>query len=216
MTSSTPVRPAWVAPTLVVAIFAVVVFAVRAIGQDRGQPPFRTQAVPLPTVSATTEAPARADYGLNLTAAGLGPHQFGTAGNAVLELLAQTLGPPTEDAPEECDSGQEPRLVRWADLSIRIESGQFVAFVEGIYYPPGPPPLAIPTAEGLAPGDPATRLFELYEPASLRQVPLPVPSEREVMQFEIAADGAQPLVVVVEGTADTGTVVAISAGSFCP
>ena len=36
------------------------------------------------------------------------------------------------------------------------------------------------------------------------------------MQFEIAADGAQPLVVVVEGTADTGTVVAISAGSFCP
>ena len=211
MTSSTPVRPAWV-----VAIFSVVVFAVRAIGQDRGQPPFQTQAVPLPTVSATTEAPARADYGLNLTAAGLGPHQFGTAGNAVLESLAQTLGPPTEDAVEECDSGQEPRLVRWADLSIRIESGQFVAFVEGIYYPPGPPPLAIPTAEGLAPGDPATRLFELYEPAFLRQVPGPAPSEQEVMQFEIAADGAQPLVVVVEGTADTGTVVAISAGSFCP
>jgi hypothetical protein len=124
MTSPTAARPAWVVRTLVVAIFAVAVFAVRAFGQVRGQPPFPTQPVPLPTASAATEAPARVDYGLTLTATGVGPHQFGTAGNAVLESLIQTLGPPTEDAPEECDSGQEPRLVRWADLSIRIESGQ--------------------------------------------------------------------------------------------
>jgi hypothetical protein len=100
-------------------------------------------------------------------------------------------------------------------MSIRLHSGRFAAYVEGIYYPPGPPPLAVPTAAGLALGDPATRLFDLYDRASLRQVHPPEPSGQQVAQFEIADDGTQPLIVVIEGPQQTGRIVAISAGSFC-
>jgi hypothetical protein len=82
-------------------------------------------------------------------------------------------------------------------------------------YPPGPPPLAIPTAEGLAPGDRATRLFELYDSASLTEATPPAQSDQEITQFEITGDGPQPHVVVIEGPLESGRVVAISAGSLC-
>jgi hypothetical protein len=129
--------------------------------------------------------------------------------------MTDVLGPPVEDAMEECGPSEETRWVRWADLSIRLHAGRFVAYIEGIYYPPGPPPLAIPTPEGLVAGDPAARLFELYDGAGLREVPPPQPSEEEeVTQFEITDDGPQPLVIVVEGAPETGQIVAISAGRF--
>ena len=208
-------RPAWVIPTLLVAAFAVVYLIVKVAGQDGGQPPFAAQPVPAPTASPMAGASTRTNYGLALTATGLGPHRFGDAEGTVVEALTTVLGTPTEDAPEECAAGQPARWVRWADLGIRLDSGRFVAFVEGIHYPPGPPPLAIPTTEGLAPGDPASQLFELYDRAFLNKVPAPGPSEQEVTQFEIT-DGSQPLTVIVEGTPESGRVAAISAGSFCP
>jgi hypothetical protein len=216
MTSSPARRPAWVVPSLLVAVFTVVYLVLRVVlGDDTGPSAFPTQHVPEPTTSALSSKETPQTDELGLTGDGIGPHRLGDDAPAVLEALTDVLGPPTEDASEECAPGLQTRWVRWADLSIRLHSGQFVAYIEGIYYPPGPPPLAIPTAKGLAPGDPATRLFELYDPASLRQVPAPAPSEQEVTQFEIIAEGARPLVVIVEGTAETGTVVAISAGSFC-
>jgi hypothetical protein len=215
MTSSRDGRPAWVVPSLLVAAFTVVYFVVRVIG-DSGQPAFPTQQVSEPSTSALSSKATPQTDELGLTGDGIGPHRLGDDAPAVLEALTDVLGPPTEDALEECAPGLQTRWVRWADLSIRLHSGQFVAYIEGIYYPPGPPPLAIPTAEGLAPGDPVARLFELYHRASIREVPAPEPSDQDVVQFEITAYGAQPLVVVVEGGADTGTVVAISAGSFCP
>ena len=149
-----------------------------------------------------------------LTPTGLGPHVFGDAEATVVDALTALLGTPTADEPEEC-AGQPARWVRWADLGIRLASGRFVGFIEGIHYPPGPPPLAIPTAEGLAPGDPASRLFDLYDRALLNEVPAPGPAEQEVTQFEIT-DGSQPLVVVVEGPLESGRIAAISAGSLCP
>jgi hypothetical protein len=214
MMSTAARRPAWVAPTVLVAVFAVVYPAVRVAVQDSEQPPFPTQRVPAPSTSPTS-TPIRADDGLELTASGLGPHHFGDAEGTVVEALTAVLGTPTEDAPEECAAGQPARWVRWADLSIRIDSGRFVAYVEGIHYPPGPPPLAISTREGLVPGDPATRLFELYDRATLNEVPAPGPSEQEATLYEIT-NGSQPLVVVVEGTPESGRVAAISAGRFCP
>jgi hypothetical protein len=214
MTSPTNMRPAWVVPTLAVAVFAVVVFIVRVVGQEDEQPAFPTHRVPQPTASATDDSPSRPDQGLALTPTGLGPHRFGDAGPDILRALTEVLGPPTEDAPEECGPGQQTRWVRWADLSIRLHDGRFVAYIEGVYYPPGPPPLAIPTEEGLAPGDPAARLFELYDPATLTEVPIPGPADQQASQFEIANGRTQ--VVVVEGATETGRVVAISAGSQCP
>jgi hypothetical protein len=74
---------------------------------------------------------------------------------------------------------------------------------------------ARPTAEGLAAGDPASRLFELYDRTSLTEVPASAPSEQDVTQYEIT-NGSQPLVVVVEGSPESGRVAAISAGSLCP
>jgi hypothetical protein len=211
---STAGRPAWVIPTLVVAVFAVVYLTVRVADMDRGQPPFATQRVPAPAASTAAETPIRPDHGLTLSATGLGPHRFGDAEDTVVDALTALLGTPTADEPEEC-AGQPARWVRWADLGLRLASGRFVGFIEGIHYPPGPPPLAIPTSEGLAPGDPASRLFDLYDRASLNEVPAPGPSEQEVTQFEIT-DGSQPLVVVVEGPLESGRIAAISAGSLCP
>jgi hypothetical protein len=216
MTPPTTMRPAWVVPTILVALFAVAVFFVRVVGQDVAQTAFPTQRVPEPSASAPVTAQGRPDHGLALSATGVGPHRFGDPGAAVLEAMTEVLGPPTDDSLEECGPGQQTRWVRWADLSIRLHDDQFVAFIEGIHYPPGPPPLGIPTAEGLVPGDPAARLLELYDRASLTQVPAPGPAEQDAIQFEITDDGTQPLVVVVEGGAETGQVVAISAGSFCP
>jgi hypothetical protein len=214
MMSTRSGRPAWVVPTLLVAAFAVAYLIVRMADIDRGQLPFATQRVPAPTASPAAETPVRTDYGLTLTATGLGPHRFGDGDEAVVDALTALLGTPTADEPEEC-AGASARWVRWADLSIRLASGRFVAFIDGIHYPPGPPPLAIPTAEGLAPGDPASRLFDLYDRASLNEIPAPGPSEQEVTQFEIT-DGSQPLVVVVEGPLDSGIIAAILAGSLCP
>lgn len=214
--SPTATRPAWVLPSLLVATFAVIYIVVRLLGADSERSSFPTQSVPAPTASAVSGTPIRPEYGLVLTATGVGPHRFGDAEGPVVEALTAVLGIPTEDAPDECTSGQPARWVRWADLSIRLQAGRFVAYIEGIHYPPGPAPLAIPTAEGLAAGDPAARLFELYDSASLRQVPPPGPSEQEVAQFEIINDGTQPLVVVIEGGPQTGKVVAISAGGLCP
>jgi hypothetical protein len=207
-------RPAWVVPTLLVAVFAAVYLIVRVADMDRGQPPFATRPVPAPTSSPAAETPVRPDYGLTLTPTGLRPHLFGAAEGTVVEELTALLGTPTADETEEC-AGRPARWVRWADLGIRLASGRFVGFIEGIHYPPGPPPLAIPTAEGLAPGDPANRLFDLYDRALLTEDPAPGASEQEVTQFEIT-DGSQPLVVVVEGPLESGRVVAISAGSLCP
>jgi hypothetical protein len=212
---STPAgRPAWVVPTLLVAVFAVIYLIVRVADMDRGQLPFATQRVPAPTASTAAQAPARPEHGLTLTPTGLGPHRFGDADATVLDALTALLGTPTADETEEC-AGRPARWVRWADLGIRLASGRFVGFIEGIHYPPGPPPLAIPTAEGLAPGDPASRLFQLYDRSLLNEVPAPDQSEQEVTQFEIT-DGSQPLLVVVEGPVDSGQVAAISAGSLCP
>jgi hypothetical protein len=216
MTPPTPMRPAWVVPTILVALFAVAVFVVRVVGQDVEQTAFPTRRVPEPSASAPATTESRPDYGLALSAAGVGPHRFGDPDAAVLEAMTDVLGPPTEDALEECGPGQQTRWVRWADLSIRLDDGQFVAFIEGIHYPPGPAPLGIPTTEGLVAGDPAARLFELYDRDSLTQVPAPGSAEQDAIQFEIADYGTQPLVVVVEGGAETGQVVAISAGTLCP
>jgi hypothetical protein len=215
MTSPRTNRPGWVVPSLLVAAFTVVCLIGRVLGDDTGQPAFPTQQVPEPSMSASSSQETQQTNELVLTADGIGPHRLGDAAPAVLEALTDVLGPPTEDASEECAPGLLTRWVRWADLSIRLHDGQFVAYIEGIYYPPGPPPLGLPTAEGLAPGDQASRLFELYDSASIMQVPAPEQSRQDVVQFEITADGAQPFVVVVEGTAEAGTVVAISAGSFC-
>jgi hypothetical protein len=200
--------------TLLVAVFAVVYLIVRVAEMDRGQPPFATQRVLAPAASTAAETPIRPENGLTLSATGLGPHRFGAAEDTVVDALTALLGTPTADEPEEC-AGQPARWVRWADLGLRLASGRFVGFIEGIHYPPGPPPLAIPTSEGLAPGDPASRLFDLYDRASLNEVPAPGPSEQEVTQFEIT-DGSQPLVVVVEGPLESGRIAAISAGSLCP
>lgn len=216
MTPHTVMRPAWVVPTFLVAVFAVAVFVVRVAGQDVEETTFPTQRVPEPSASVPATAQDRPDPGLALSATGVGPHRFGDPGASVLEALTEVLGTPTDDALEECGPGQQTRWVRWADLSIRLHNGQFVAFIEGIYYPPGPPPLAIPTTEGLVAGDPAARLFELYDRASLTQVPAPGPAAQDAVQFEITDDDTRPLVVVVEGAPETGQVVAISAGSFCP
>ena len=207
-------RPAWVVPTLLVAVLVVVYLIVRVAGMDRGQPPFATQRVPPPAASTAAETPIRPDHGLTLMPTGLGPHVFGDAEDTVVDALTALLGIPTADEPEEC-AGQPARWVRWADLGIRLTSGRFVGFIEGIHYPPGPPPLGIPTAEGLAAGDPASRLFDLYDRAFLNEVPAPGPSEQEVTQFEIT-DGSQPLVVIVEGPLESGRIAAISAGSLCP
>jgi hypothetical protein len=207
-------RPAWVVPTLLVAVLAVVYLIVQVADMDRGQPPFATQRVPPPAASTAAETPIRPDHGLTLMPTGLGPHVFGDAEDTVVDALTALLGIPTADEPEEC-AGQPARWVRWADLGIRLTSGRFVAFIEGIHYPPGPPPLGIPTAEGLAAGDPASRLFDLYDRAFLNEVPAPGPSEQEVTQFEIT-DGSQPLVVIVEGPLESGRIAAISAGSLCP
>ena len=214
--TQTTMRPAWVVPTILVGLFAIGVFLVRVAGQDVEHTAFPTQGVPEPSASVPATTPGRTDHGLALSATGVGPHRFGDPDAAVLAAMSEVLGPPTDDAIEECGPDQQTRWVRWADLSIRLHDGQFVAFIEGIYYPPGPPPLGIPTAEGLVAGDPAARLFELYDRDSLTQVPAPGPAEQDAVQFEIADDGTQPLVVVVEGGAETGQVVAISAGSFCP
>jgi hypothetical protein len=46
-----PRRPAWVAPSLLVAAFAVVVLMVRLFGQDGEQSAFPTQQVPEPSSS---------------------------------------------------------------------------------------------------------------------------------------------------------------------
>ncbi len=207
-------RPAWVVPTLLVAVTAVVYVIVRVADMDRGQPPFATQRVPAPAASTAAETPIRPDNGLTLSATGLGPHRFGDAEDTVVDVLTALLGTPTADEPEECAS-EPARWVRWADLGIRLASGRFVGFIEGIHYPAGPPPLGIPTAEGLAAGDPASRLFELYDRASLTEVPASAPSEQDVTQYEIT-NGSQPLVVVVEGSPESGRVAAISAGSLCP
>jgi hypothetical protein len=216
MTTSTTMRPALVVPTLLVATFAVVVLIVRVVSQEGEQTAFPTQPVPEPSASATSDTQTEPDHGLVLTATGLGPHRFGDDATTVLEAVTEVLGPPTEDTTEECGPGEVTRWVRWADLSIRLHDGQFIAYIEGVHYPPGPPPLAIPTDDGLAAGDPAVRLFELYGDASLREVPAPGPAEQEAMQFEIVDDGSPPLVVIVEGTPEDGQVVAISAGSLCP
>ena len=82
-----------------------------------------------------------------LTPTGLGPHVFGDAEATVVDALTALLGTPTADEPEEC-AGQPARWVRWADLGIRLASGRFVGFIEGIHYPPGPPPLAIRLRRG--------------------------------------------------------------------
>jgi hypothetical protein len=154
--------------------------------------------------------------GLVLAPDGVGPHRLGDPEADVLDGLSEALGPPTEDALEECGSGPPTRWVRWADFSIRLDSGRFVAFIEGIYYPPGPPPLAIPTVEGLVPGDPAARLFELYAAEELSEVPAPGPADGDVAQYEVdPGDGGSALVVVIDGPPETGRVIAISAGSFC-
>ena len=207
-------RQAWVVPTLLVAVFAMVYLIVRVADMDRGQLPFATQRVPAPTAATAADTQIPTDYGLTLSATGLGPHRFGDTEATVVDPLTALLGTPTADEPEEC-AGQPARWVRWADLGIRLAAGRFVGFIEGVHHPPGPPPLAIPTAEGLAQGDPASRLFELYKRAALNEVPAPGPSKQEVTQFEIT-DGSQPLVVVVEGPLDSGRIAAISAGSLCP
>ena len=119
-------RPAWVVPTLLVALFAVVYLFVQVATGDREQPSFPTRPVAAPTASATSGTPIRPDYGLALTATGLGPHRFGDPEATVVEALIAVLGTPTEDAPEEFAAGQPARWVRWADLSIRLDSGRFV------------------------------------------------------------------------------------------
>lgn len=83
-------RPAWVVPTLAVAVFAVVVFIVRVVGQEDEQPAFPTHRVPQPTASATDDIPSRPDQGLALTPTGLGPHRFGDAGPDILRALPKS------------------------------------------------------------------------------------------------------------------------------
>jgi hypothetical protein len=208
-------RPAWAVPTLVVAVIAVAYFAVRLAMLDSEQPAFPTEPVAAPSTAPGSDIPTPADHRLTLSATGLGQHRFGDAEAPVVDALTAVLGTPTEDAEEECAGADQARLIRWADLTVRFDSGEFVAYVEGIYYPPGPPPLAIPTAEGLAPGDRATRLFELYDRALLTEVTPPAQSDQEITQFEITGDGPRPHVVVIQGPLESGRVVAISAGSLC-
>ena len=213
--SPSSTRPAWVLPTLVVAVFAVAYFTVRLVILDSEQPAFPTEEVAAPSTAASSDILTPPPHGLTLTATGLGPHRFGNAEASVVDALTAVLGTPTEDMEEECPGARQARLIRWADLSVRFDSGEFVAYVEGVYYPPGPPPLAIPTAEGLAPGDRATRLFELYDSAALTEATPPAESDQEITQFEITGGEPQPHVVVIEGPLESGRVVAISAGSLC-
>jgi 2-polyprenyl-6-methoxyphenol hydroxylase-like FAD-dependent oxidoreductase len=72
-----------------------------------------------------------------------------------------------------------------------------------------------PDGRGACPGDRASRLFELYDSASLAEATPPALSDQEITQFEITGDGPQPHVVVIEGPLESGRVVAISAGSLC-
>lgn len=106
MTSSPTSRPAWVIPSLLVAVFTVVYLVLRVVlGDDTGQSAFPTQQVPEPSTSALSSKATPQTDELGLTGDGIGPHRLGDDAPAVLEALTDVLGPPTEDASEECAPG---------------------------------------------------------------------------------------------------------------
>lgn len=98
MTSSPTSRPAWVIPSLLVAVFTVVYLVLRVVlGDDTGQSAFPTQQVPEPSTSALSSKATPQTDELGLTGDGIGPHRLGDDAPAVLEALTDVLGPPTED-----------------------------------------------------------------------------------------------------------------------
>jgi hypothetical protein len=138
--------------------------------------------------------------------------RFGEAAPAVLGRLRDLLGIPTEDEAIPCDGAQR-RWVRWADLSIVLERGRFVAWTSGIHFPPGPQPLDLATPEGLAAGDAVSVLGEAYG-GTVTLTREPGRYEGEQWEFR-AVTPSGPISGVIEGDRAAGRVVAVSAGAQC-
>lgn len=158
--------------------------------------------------------PANIDH-LHLRGDGLDMIGFGASEHDVVATLTDVLGPPDEEADEPCE-GRPQRLshwVRWADLSVRTETGTFVGYVEGVHFPPGRTAFDLGTPSGLTPGDPFARAEELYGELELQ----PDPEGQGGAQIFSVEDpaGTSSISGVVESAGDDQTVAAMFAGDLC-
>lgn len=125
-----------------------------------------TSAASQPTPAVETAVPGN----IQLEADGLNLVHFGQPPGDVIAALSERLGVPEEDDSQPCqsDTGARSHWVRWADLSLRFSTTEFVAYIEGVHFPPGSPALDLGTSKSLSPGDSVERLHEIYGDVPVR------------------------------------------------
>lgn len=194
---------------------AVVALAVLIFANARLRPgSFPTTEATLPTPFVLPTATPRPSLPLVLEPDGLGPISFGTDEATAVDELSGLLGEPRSDERWQCaDPPGEVRLVDWADLAVFFLDGTFRGYIVGVYYPTeAGPPLGLETAEGLAAGASVEELEAIYgDRATLTEPEGPV--EGEVL--DLAIDGEDGVGGLVEGSAESGRVIAINAGTAC-
>lgn len=218
----TPPYRVVVVPAVVSAAATASLLVALDLHRGTAQEAFPRHRVPATTApstdGATPSEPTTVRPPLVLESSGLSVVGFGQSARVALNILTDRLGTPDESAPGVCrQAGAGPsRWVRWADLSIRLESGRFVGYIEGTHVPPGGPPWGFATAEGLAPGDSATILKRDYGRAveigpSHRQ-----PGRTAVRLFTVTTGtGSGDLSGAIEGRGGSATVASIFAGDLC-
>ncbi|MGH9035107.1 MAG: hypothetical protein ACRD0O_05030, partial [Acidimicrobiia bacterium] len=205
---------------------AVMVLLVLAACDDGGEKSATPPADrPTATTTSTTSAPssttsAPGDPGtpsIQLAPDGLGALPFGTAEAQVRALLTQAFGPPDSDdvlPAGSCSSGAT-RSVSWGDLHVLFgpDGGgkpTAVGWTYGTDDPPAAPVLA--TGDGISLGSTLAQLraaygagVEVTEDEALGAVRFSVAGSR----YQLSLSG------LLTGTADTDTVRALFAGSYC-
>lgn len=211
-----------VLPAIVSAAAAATVVLALDLHRETGQEAFPRHRVPAPTASSTDGAtpsqPTTVRPPLVLEAGGLSVVGFGQSARVALNILTDRLGAPDESAPGRCRQvGTGPsRWVRWADLTVRLESDRFVGYIEGTHFPPGGPPWGFATGEGLAPGDSATSLKRDYGRAVEIGPRHRQPGRTAVRLFTVTT-GEPPggLSGAIERDGGSAIVTSIFAGDLC-
>lgn len=222
-----PLRWAWLLPAVAAAVITIAVVAMLDLVFDdepEGLP--RTSVEPA-AASATPSSsaggdhpdaggPANIDF-LHLRGDGLDMIPFGASQHDIVETLTDVLGTPDEESDEPCEARPESmsHWVRWADLSVRIEGDAFVGYIEGIHFPPGPPPFDLATPRGLSPGDLLSDARELYGELPITPGdPEPGQGAADLVSFS-DPDGTGEMSGLVEDAPDGQLVAAIFAGDLC-
>jgi hypothetical protein len=169
------------------------------------------------TATTAPSGGSGSEHAIVLGPDGFGDVSFGAPEAEARQVLTAAFGAPESDdalPPGSCSSGAT-RSLSWADLHVLFGpdgtgKAALVGWTYGTDDPPATPAGA--TAEGISPGSPLSQLkaafgdrVEVTQDEALGAVRFSVQGSR----YQLALSG------LLTGTADTDTVRALFAGSYC-